>query len=230
MKTKDREHGTREYRTPGVQILPSGLQGAPALRGVGRACACDGISWEHAKNKGAPEPNHRSQITIRQCPGSCLLTSALRELTTGETPSPVSPRLMKAPRRSTLSPKGAREGKSTPAAPSRGRGKKDQLSPRPLGGEGPGGEGVRGMYGSQDIKRDTTLAPDFCSSRNEGATGDVGENKGPAKLRTAMYCQHERSGIPAPRAECLTFGLRTSDIGLRALVETLDLGLRTARP
>ena len=31
------------------------------------------------------------------------------ELTIGETPSPDSPRLMKTPRRATLSPKGARE-------------------------------------------------------------------------------------------------------------------------
>ena len=48
--------------------------------GARRACACDGISWERAENKGMPEPNHPSQIAIRQCPGSLLLTSVLQEM------------------------------------------------------------------------------------------------------------------------------------------------------
>ncbi len=49
-------------------------------RGAGRACAGDGISREYAENKGTTEPNHRSPIAIRQCPGSLLLAPVLQEM------------------------------------------------------------------------------------------------------------------------------------------------------
>ena len=73
MKTHDRERGTRENGTRGVRILASALPGTPAPVRTRRACAGDGISWEHGENKGTPEPNHPSQIAIRQWPDSCLL-------------------------------------------------------------------------------------------------------------------------------------------------------------
>ena len=80
MKTNEPEHGTREYGTRGVQIPASALQETLAPCGAGRACACDGIFWEHAENKGTPEPNHPSQIANRQCHGSLLLTPAPQEM------------------------------------------------------------------------------------------------------------------------------------------------------
>jgi hypothetical protein len=62
-----------------VENARSGSQDT-GIRDTGRACACDGISWEHAENKDTPEPNRKSPFGNALVPGSSLLTPALQKM------------------------------------------------------------------------------------------------------------------------------------------------------
>ena len=83
LKTHDREHGTRDTGTRdrrGVQILASAFQGTLASAERGAHASVTGYPGNMLKRKGTPEPNRQSQMAIRQCPGSLLLTPVFQEM------------------------------------------------------------------------------------------------------------------------------------------------------
>jgi hypothetical protein len=67
-----RDTGVRDTRRADSSFCPPRNAGP---RGGGRACACNGISWERTENKGTPEPNtdHKSTFANAVAP-------ALREM------------------------------------------------------------------------------------------------------------------------------------------------------
>ena len=79
--------------------------------------SCARAGWAPAAHRTSPRTQLRRRQALRLLAGCPVV-----KLTMGETPSPDSPRLMKTPRRVTLSPKGARAVKSTLPSPPWGRG------------------------------------------------------------------------------------------------------------
>jgi hypothetical protein len=81
LKTHDREHGTREYGTRGVQILASALQGTLAPVERGAHAPVTGYPGNMLKTKVRQNPiaHHKSPFANALAPGSLLLTPVFQK-------------------------------------------------------------------------------------------------------------------------------------------------------
>ena len=161
----------------------------------------------------------KSRVVTALLSGLLLVSCPTLALTIEETPSP--------------------GGAWPPPSPPKGRGRENQRSPRPLGGEGPGGEGVPTKMPMSNHASDSTLVPppmrstDIRSRRT--VASPAAELPSTARRAPDMVSRREifaaiqdelaRLGVPGRQ------GLRPDDLNLQASVPRLrgDMGLQVKR-